>query len=188
MKFAMNGALTIGTLDGANVEIREQVGEENFFLFGMTTDELGALQQRGYRPWELISTVPELPEVLRMIEQGHFSNGDGDLYRPLLQNLTGSDPYFVLADFSDYLRAQDAVSSAWGDRDRWNRMSVLNCARTGFFSSDRSIHEYAERIWQAEPYPVAITCEYERPARASTGVVPFSPDGPADRGSDGAGG
>jgi starch phosphorylase len=161
MKFAMNGALTIGTLDGANVEIREQVGAENFFLFGKTTEEIVSLHKEGYRPWELIATVPELPEVLRLIEQGHFSNGDGDLFRPLLQNLTGNDPFFVLADFNDYLRAQDAVSLAWADRDRWNRMSLLNAARTGFFSSDRSIREYAKRIWRAEEFPVTITCELD---------------------------
>jgi starch phosphorylase len=161
MKFAMNGALTIGTLDGANVEIREQVGEENFFLFGKTTEQIVALHREGYRPWELIHTIPELPEVLRLIEQGHFSNGDGEMFRPLLQNLTGNDPFFVLADFHDYLRAQDEVDRAWADRGRWNRMSLLNTARTGFFSSDRSIHEYAQRIWQAEEFPVTITCELD---------------------------
>jgi starch phosphorylase len=161
MKFAMNGALTIGTLDGANVEIREQVGEENFFLFGKTTDEINALHRSGYRPWELIGAMPQLAEVLRLVEQGHFSNGDGELFRPLLQNLTGRDPFFVLADFDDYLRAQGAVGQAWGDRSRWNRMSLLNTARTGFFSSDRSIREYAEKIWQASPFPVTITCEIE---------------------------
>jgi starch phosphorylase len=161
MKFAMNGALTIGTLDGANVEIRQQVGEENFFLFGKTTDQIGDLHRQGYRPWELIHTIPELPEVLRLIEQGHFSNGDTEMFRPLLQNLTGNDPFFVLADFHDYMRAQDAVSGAWADRRAWNRMSLLNSARTGFFSSDRSIREYAERIWKAEAFPVTITCELE---------------------------
>jgi len=161
MKFAMNGALTIGTLDGANVEIRQQVGEENFFLFGKTTDQIGDLHRQGYRPWELIHTIPELPEVLRLIEQGHFSNGDTEMFRPSLQNLTGNDPFFVLADFHDYMRAQDAVSAAWADRRAWNRMSLLNSARTGFFSSDRSIREYAERIWKAEEFPVTITCELE---------------------------
>jgi starch phosphorylase len=160
MKFAMNGALTIGTLDGANVEIREQVGAENFFLFGKTTEEINALRQ-AYRPWELITTVPELPEVLRLIEQGHFSNGDGDLFRPLLENLTGRDPFFVLADFQAYLAAQDEVDRVWADRELWNRMSLLNTARSGMFSSDRSIREYAERIWQAEAFPVTITCEPE---------------------------
>jgi starch phosphorylase len=161
MKFAMNGALTVGTLDGANVEIREQVGAENFFLFGKTAEEISALQRQGYRPWELIGAMPELADVLRLIEQGHFSNGDSELFRPLLQNLTGRDPFFVLADFDDYLRAQGEVDQAWGDRQRWNRMSLLNAARTGFFSSDRSIREYAERIWKAEPYPVTITCELD---------------------------
>jgi starch phosphorylase len=161
MKFAMNGALTIGTLDGANVEIREQVGAENFFLFGRSTDEIASLHREGYRPWELIHTIPELPEVLRLIEQGHFSNGDGEMFRPLLQNLTGNDPFFVLADFHDYLRAQEEVDRAWADRGRWNRMSLLNTARTGFFSSDRSIREYAQRIWQAEEFPVTITCELD---------------------------
>jgi starch phosphorylase len=160
MKFAMNGALTIGTLDGANVEIREQVGEENFFLFGKTTKEIEALRHN-YRPWELIHSHPDLVEVLKLIEQGHFSNGDGELFKPLLQNLTGHDPFFVLADFADYLRAQDAVNRAWADRNRWNKMSLLNTARMGYFSSDRSIREYAKRIWQADEFPVTITCEIE---------------------------
>ena len=160
MKFAMNGALTIGTLDGANVEIREQVGAENFFLFGRSATEIAALRH-DYRPWEIIHDTPELPEVLRLVEQGHFSNGDTDLFRPLLENLTGRDPYFVLVDFQDYLRAQDQVSQAWADRQRWNRMSLLNTARTGFFSSDRSIRDYAERIWRAEAFPVTITCELD---------------------------
>ena len=161
MKFAMNGALTIGTLDGANVEIREQVGEENFFLFGKTTSEIAELRSGGYRPWELIGSMPELAEVLRLVEQGHFSNGDGELFRPLLQNLTGRDPFFVLADFDDYLRAQQSVGEAWADRSRWNRMALLNTARSGFFSSDRSIQDYADKIWQVKPYPVKITCETE---------------------------
>jgi starch phosphorylase len=161
MKFAMNGALTIGTLDGANVEIREQVGAENFFLFGKTAEEIAELHQSGYRPWELIGSMPELAEILRLVEQGHFSNGDGDLFRPLLQNLTGRDPFFVLADFNDYLRAQAEVDQAWADRGRWNRMSLLNSARSGFFSSDRSIRDYAERIWKAESFPVTISCELD---------------------------
>jgi starch phosphorylase len=161
MKFCMNGALTIGTLDGANVEIRQQVGEENFFLFGRTTEEIAALRQ-GYRPWELIGSVPELPEVLRLVEQGHFSNGDGDLFKPLLENLTGRDPFFVLADFQAYLEAQDRVDRAWADRRHWNRMSVLNTARSGLFSSDRSIREYANTIWQAQEFPVTITCDLDR--------------------------
>jgi len=161
MKFAMNGALTIGTLDGANVEIREQVGAENFFLFGHTTAEIAALAKDGYCPWELIPDQPELSEALRLIEQGHFSNGDQELFRPLLQNLTGHDPFFVLADFAAYLRAQEDVSHTWADPIRWNRMALLNTARTGFFSSDRSIRQYAKEIWRAEAFPVTITCELE---------------------------
>ncbi len=161
MKFMMNGALTIGTLDGANVEIREQVGDDNFFLFGRTTEGIATLRNEGYRPWERIASIPELPEVLNLIRHGHFSNGDTELFRPLLENLTGRDPFFVLADFSSYLEAQEAVSRTWSDRNRWNRMSLLNTARSGLFSSDRSIREYAERIWRAEEFPVTITCEID---------------------------
>jgi starch phosphorylase len=170
MKFAMNGALTIGTLDGANVEIREHVGAEHFFLFGHTADGIVDLHRQGYRPWELIATMPELAEVLRLIEQGHFSNGDGDLFRPLLENLTGRDPFFVLADFDDYMRVQSEVDAAWADRGRWNRSSLLNTARTGFFSSDRSIREYVSKIWKAEAFPVTITCDLEAgPASGAAG-------------------
>ena len=159
MKFAMNGALTIGTLDGANVEIRELVGSENFFLFGKTVEEITALQQDGYRPGDVIAALPELQEALRLIEMGHFSNGDGELFRPLLDNLTGNDPFYVMADYADYLRAQEAVSRAWSDRMHWNRMSLLNTARTGFFSSDRSIGEYCKNIWAVDPLNVEITCD-----------------------------
>ena len=159
MKFAMNGALTIGTLDGANVEIRERVGEENFFLFGKTVEEVAALKRRGYRPWEVVARTPELAEAIHLVETGHFSNGDGDLFRPLLDNLKNADPYCVMADFADYLRAQDAVSRAWSDRTHWNRMSVLNAARSGFFSSDRSIREYCDQIWKVDPLKVDITCD-----------------------------
>jgi starch phosphorylase len=159
MKFAMNGALTIGTLDGANVEIREHVGSENFFLFGKTVEEIAALKQGGYRPWEVIESVPELAEAIKLVEMGHFSNGDGELFRPLIDNLSGNDPFFVMADFADYLRAQDAVSLAWTDRHHWNRMSVLNTARSGFFSSDRSIRDYCRDIWKVEAMPVEITCD-----------------------------
>ena len=159
MKFAMNGALTIGTLDGANVEIRDLVGGENFFLFGKTVEEITALKRGGYRPRDFIEAMPELQEALRLIELGHFSNGDGELFRPLLDNLTGNDPFFVMADFADYVRAQEAVSLAWTDRMHWNRMSLLNTARTGYFSSDRSIAEYCNNIWTVDPLNVEITCD-----------------------------
>ncbi len=159
MKFAMNGALTIGTLDGANIEIRERVGEENFFLFGKTETEIMQLQQTGYNPRKYIEALPELSEAIRLVELGHFSNGDNELFRPLIDSLTGKDPFFVMADFADYLRVQDNVSRAWQNREEWNRMSLLNTARSGFFSSDRSIKEYCDSIWKVKPLPVEITCD-----------------------------
>ena len=145
MKFQMNGALTIGTLDGANVEIRNLVGEENFFLFGNTEADIRSLQHNNYDPRHYIST--ELQEALRLVSLGHFSNGDKDMFRPLVNNLTNQDPFFVMADFDDYVEAQDEVSNRWKSRDDWNHMSLLNIARSGFFSSDRSIKEYCETIW-----------------------------------------
>jgi starch phosphorylase len=146
MKFQMNGALTIGTLDGANVEIRELVGEDNFFLFGNDEKGIADLWTNGYDPKSHMS--PELWETINLIKSGHFSHGDKDMFRPILDNLLDHDPFCVFADFSDYLDAQDRVSSAWKDRDRWNKMSLLNIARSGFFSSDRSIKEYCESIWR----------------------------------------
>ncbi len=159
MKFAMNGALTIGTLDGANIEIRDLVGSDNFFLFGKTESEIMELRNNNYQPSEIINSLPELSEALRLIEVGHFSNGDSDLFKPLLHNLTRTDPFFVMADFADYLRAQDNVSRAWKDNMEWNRMALLNTARSGFFSSDRSIREYCQSIWDTKPLPVEITCD-----------------------------
>ena len=145
MKFQMNGAVTIGTLDGANVEIRELVGEENFFLFGHDEKGIADLWANGYDPKSYMS--PELWETINLIKGGHFSQGS-DAFIPLVDNLLNHDPFCVFADFSDYCDAQDRVSSAWKDRDRWNRMSLLNIAKSGFFSSDRSIKEYCESIWR----------------------------------------
>ena len=145
MKFQMNGALTIGTLDGANVEIRDLVGEENFFLFGHDEKGIVNLWQHGYYPKHHMSA--ELWEVINLIKGGHFSHGNKEKFQPLLDNLVNHDPFCVFADFDDYCNAQDRVSSAWKDRDRWNRMSVINTARSGFFSSDRSIRDYCKRIW-----------------------------------------
>ncbi len=159
MKFAMNGALTIGTLDGANIEIRNKVGEENFFLFGKTESEIMELRNNNYQPSVYIKELPELEEALKLIEVGHFSNGDNELFKPLLNSLTGHDPFFVMADFKDYLRAQDDVSKAWRNSHEWNRMALLNTARSGFFSSDRSIKEYCKSIWQVKPLPVEISCD-----------------------------
>jgi len=159
MKFAMNGALTIGTLDGANVEIRERVGEDNFFLFGKTESEIMELRDQGYYPNSFIEESNELQETLKLIEVGHFSNGDSELFRPIINILRGNDPFFVMADFDDYLRAQDEVSKAWKKSQKWIRMALLNTARSGFFSSDRSIREYCQSIWKVKPLPVEISCE-----------------------------
>ena len=146
MKFQMNGALTIGTLDGANVEIRDLVGKENFFLFGHDEKGIADLWSHGYDPRQHMSS--ELWDVINLIKGGHFSHGDKQKFKPLLDNLLYHDPFCVFADFSDYLDAQDRVSSAWKDRESWNRMSVINTARSGFFSSDRSIRDYCDKIWK----------------------------------------
>ena len=156
MKFAMNGALTIGTLDGANVEIRTEVGEDNFFLFGMTAEEVTRRQTEGYRPWDIYHEDPELKSVVDLLNSGVFSHGDTTLFRPLTDNLIHQDPFMVLADYRAYCDCQERVARAWIDRPRWERMSILNAARMGRFSSDRAIREYAEKIWKVEPFPVAL--------------------------------
>ena len=145
MKFQMNGALTIGTLDGANVEIRDLVGEDNFFLFGNDEKGIADLWKNGYDPKSHMSD--ELWEVVNLVKGGHFSHGDKEKFEPLINNLLNHDPFCVCADFSDYLDAQDRVSSAWKERERWYKMAIVNIARSGFFSSDRSIREYCESIW-----------------------------------------
>jgi starch phosphorylase len=160
MKFSMNGALTIGTLDGANVEIREAVGAENFFLFGMTASEIRQLKESGYRPLDYYEQNPTLRANLDLIASGHFSRGDASLFRPLIDSLLYRDDYCVLADFQSYVDCQGEVSQAWADRDRWTRMSILNAVRMGHFSSDRTIAEYAREIWRAEPNPVTLSDVY----------------------------
>ena len=151
MKFAMNGALTVGTLDGANVEIRDAVGHENFFLFGLTAEQVVQRKAGGYRPRDVYESNPELRETLDLIGSGLFSNGDRDLFQPLVQSLLDRDEYMLLADYQPYLDAQQRVSDAWRDRREWTRMSILNCARVGRFSSDRSIREYCRQIWNVRP-------------------------------------
>jgi len=154
MKFAMNGALTIGTLDGANVEIRDEVGPENFFLFGLTADQVADLRARGYRPRDCYERNAELREVLDFIASGALADGDTQLFKPLVDNLLWSDPFLVLADFEAYVRCQAEVSRAWRDAEAWTRMSILNAARMGRFSSDRSIRDYCARVWRVEPAPL----------------------------------
>jgi starch phosphorylase len=154
MKFMMNGALTIGTLDGANIEIREEAGAENFFLFGHTTEEVEALKRSGYRPMDRYLGDPELKATLDLIGNGFFARGDRDLFQPLINNLLHGDPYLLLADFSAYVQCQNQVGAAYADPARWTRMSILNTARSGKFSSDRSIAEYATDIWKTPPVPI----------------------------------
>ncbi|NEZ62169.1 glycogen/starch/alpha-glucan phosphorylase [Leptolyngbyaceae cyanobacterium CCMR0082] len=156
MKFSMNGALTIGTLDGANVEIREEVGEENFFLFGLTVDEVMALKAQGYKPNEYCDRNPNLQKIIHQLSSGVFSRGDQNLFMPLVDNLLYQDPYLLCADYQAYVDCQDQVSQAYADTDRWTHMSILNTARMGKFSSDRSIRDYGETIWQVQPVPLTL--------------------------------
>jgi starch phosphorylase len=155
MKFMMNGALTIGTLDGANVEMREEAGPENFFLFGLTVDEVRELQRQGYRPREYIARSAELAGALTSIADGRFSHGDTEVFAPLISNLSDHDHFLVLADYADYIRCQDEVSRTWVDTPTWTRKSILNSARSGKFSSDRSIAEYCDEIWNVAPVTIA---------------------------------
>lgn len=156
MKFAMNGALTIGTLDGANIEIREEVGAENFFLFGLTAEEVATIQAAGYQPRTYYESNPELKLAIDRIASGFFSHGDTQLFKPLVDNLLYTDPYLLLADYQAYIDCQDQVSQAYRDTDHWTRMSILNSARMGKFSSDRSIREYCQDIWRVNPVSVPL--------------------------------
>ncbi len=152
MKLALNGALTIGTLDGANVEIREQVGEENIFIFGLKTPEVAALRQAGYEPASYVERNPQLTQVLRAIGEGVFSPQDKNRFKPIVDSLlTGGDTYMLLADFEDYLACQTRVDALYRQTNQWQRQAILNVAGMGVFSSDRTIQEYASQIWQVKP-------------------------------------
>jgi starch phosphorylase len=151
MKFALNGALTIGTLDGANVEIHEEVGAENFFLFGLTADEVEKTKARGYRPGHYYDQNPTLHEVIDFIASGALGQGDHELFRPIVEHLLNDDPFLLLADYQGYVDAQERVTTLWRDPQAWTRMSILNTARMGKFSSDRSIRDYCERVWNIKP-------------------------------------
>ncbi len=157
MKFAMNGALTIGTLDGANVEIRDAVGHENFFLFGLTTNQVVQLKAQGYDPRTYYESNEELRDALDLIACGFFSGGDRDMFKPLVESLMTRDQYMLLADYQSYVDCQAAVSGAYRDQSNWTRMSILNTAGVGRFSSDRSIRDYCRDIWNvAVPGPADI--------------------------------
>ncbi len=156
MKFCMNGALTIGTLDGANIELREEIGAENFFLFGLSAEEVLAVKSRGYRPMDYYAANPQLREVIDLLRSGFFTRGDTALLQPLLDNLMQHDPYLLFADFAAYVECQEKVSAAYRDPEHWTRMAILNTARSGNFSSDRSIREYCADIWQVESVPITL--------------------------------
>jgi glycogen phosphorylase len=156
MKFSMNGALTIGTLDGANVEIRELVGDENFFLFGLTADQVHDLKAHGYNPWDYYHGNPRLKETIDLVNSGFFAKGDGGLFKPLTDNLLHGDPYLLLADYQSYVDAQDRADAVYQAPETWSRMSIINAVRMGKFSSDRSIRDYCRQIWQVEPVPIEL--------------------------------
>jgi starch phosphorylase len=156
MKFAMNGAVTIGTLDGANVEIREEVGADNFFLFGLTTPEVEKRKAEGYNPRSIFEANPMLHEVLVALSSGEFSRGDRTLFEPLINSLLDRDEYMLLADYQSYVDCQDRVSAAYKDQEAWTRMSILNVARIGKFSSDRSIKDYCAEIWKTWPVKIQL--------------------------------
>ena len=156
MKFAMNGALTIGTLDGANIEIREEVGTENFFLFGLTTAEVQQRKQRGYTPRAIYDANADLREALDALTSGELSRGDKMLFEPLATSLLTKDEYLLLADYQSYIDCQDQVSAAYSDPEHWTRMSILNVARIGKFSSDRAIRDYCADIWKTWPVKIHL--------------------------------
>lgn len=152
MKFMANGALTIGTLDGANVEMREEMGDDNIFIFGMTVDEVMALEKKGYNAWDFYNSNAALREVLDQVRDGHFaSNGDKDMFRPIWDSLmVHGDKYMLCADFQAYIDCQKRVSETYKDQKKWLTMAVNNIASVGKFSSDRTIREYAKDIWNSE--------------------------------------
>jgi glycogen phosphorylase len=157
MKFAMNGAMTLGTLDGANVEIREEVGEENFYLFGLRSPEVQALRSSGYNAADFIERSPMLREVIELIESGFFSPGEPDRFRDITESLRHHDPYMVCADFDDYVRAERQVAIDYEDQRTWTQKALLNIAGSGKFSSDETIRQYAEEIWRISPVHVNLT-------------------------------
>jgi starch phosphorylase len=151
MKFSMNGALTIGTLDGANVEIREEVGAENFFLFGYTAEEVTQKKNDGYRPQDVIAAHDGLHGAIKLMESGIFSRGDREMFQPVTRTLREHDEYMLCADYPSYIGCQEQVGCTYLNQKDWLRMSVLNVARMGKFSSDRAIGEYCDHIWQITP-------------------------------------
>ncbi len=154
MKFALNGAITLGTLDGANIEIRDLVGAENFFLFGLTADEVFAAKQAGYAPRRYVEDNAELAAAIDRIASGFFSHGDTEIFRPIVDSLLDRDEFMLLADYAAYVETAEQAAAAYQDREAWTRMSILNCARCGHFSSDRTMRQYCTEIWGVRPVAV----------------------------------
>jgi glycogen phosphorylase len=159
MKFALNGALTIGTLDGANIEIREAVGAENFFQFGLTADQVAQMKAEGYAPRAIYEETPELKEALVQIKGGFFLPQQPKRFRPLVDTLLDHDPFMLLADYKAYLACQEQVGQVYRQTERWQQMSILNTARMGRFSADRAIREYCEEIWGVKPQKIVLPAE-----------------------------
>jgi starch phosphorylase len=151
MKLALNGALTIGTLDGANIEIMQHVGEENIFIFGLTAEQVAARRASGYDPMQIISETPRLEAALAEVAKGTFSDGDTERFKPLLDELCSRDYFMLASDFGDYLARQRDVGAAYRQKQRWFRSALLNTANVGWFSSDRSIRQYDREIWRSNP-------------------------------------
>ncbi|MBN1412790.1 MAG: glycogen/starch/alpha-glucan phosphorylase [Spirochaetales bacterium] len=157
MKFALNGALTIGTLDGANIEIKEEVGHENIFIFGLNAAEVDELKNKGYNPWQYYNSNPELKKTLDLIKDGFFSKNKPRLFQPIIEALLyQGDRYLMLADFQSYLDCQERVNSVFLDKEKWREMSIINTAQIGKFSTDRTITDYAKEIWGAKAVPIKI--------------------------------
>jgi glycogen phosphorylase len=154
MKLGLGGAVTIGTLDGANIEIRDRVGAENFFLFGLDAAQAAAARRDGYEPRAVYERDPELRAAIDAISAGVFSHGDRDVFAPIVDSILGWDQYLCLADYRSYVDCQDAVERAWLDAEGWSRMSILNSARCGYFSSDRTVRDYCRDIWHVDPVRV----------------------------------
>jgi starch phosphorylase len=157
MKFALNGAITIGTMDGANIEIWEEVGDDNIFIFGLRSHEVDGLQSKGYNPWDFYHKSEELRKVMDLIAKGFFSPEEPHLFRPIFDSiLNGGDKYMLMADFDSYSACCNRLIDAYKDQERWTKMSILNVAHMGRFSSDRTIHQYADEIWDAKPIPISL--------------------------------
>jgi len=152
----MNGSLTIGTLDGANIEIRQEAGAETFFLFGLTAEEVSEYRANGYNPMDYYEENSELAQVVNRIRDGYFSHGNKDLFKPIVDYLLYNDQYMLMADFAAYADCQDKVAQAYKDQDKWTKMSILNSARMAKFSSDRTIREYCKEIWDVYAVNIEI--------------------------------